>query len=140
MSMIFHRRIPLFAIPVRISCNYVLISGGTKGGARDTPPRGQNSFNFMQFCENLAKSYVGAPPSPGELTPSPRGNSGSTTVNRTVFYPTPWWGHRQVQSSCFLDFFISGSDSSTGETRLRPVLRWATVLCYEMQFQRTILT
>ena len=27
-----------------------------------TPPGGPNSFNFMQFGENLAKLYVGAPP------------------------------------------------------------------------------
>ena len=26
------------------------------------PPGGPNSFNFMQFLGNLAKSYVGAPP------------------------------------------------------------------------------
>ena len=28
----------------------------------DVPPRGPNSFNFMQFPENMAKSYVGVPP------------------------------------------------------------------------------
>ena len=31
--------------------------GGSKGGERD-----QNSFNFMQLWEILAKSYVGPPP------------------------------------------------------------------------------
>ena len=36
-------------------------SGGSKGGVRDAPPGGPNSFNFMQFLRNLAKSYVGAP-------------------------------------------------------------------------------
>ena len=39
-------------------------SGGSKRGERDTPPGGPNSFNFMQFWGNLAKSYVGAPPPP----------------------------------------------------------------------------
>ena len=36
-------------------------------GARGThaPPGGPNSFNFMQFWENLANSYVGAPPKEG---------------------------------------------------------------------------
>ena len=43
----------------------IMDSGGSKGGARDArspPPRGPNSFDFMQFGENLAKLYVGAPP------------------------------------------------------------------------------
>ena len=52
-------------------------SGGSKGGARDTRPPGPNSFNFVQFFGNMAKSYVGAPP--GELAPPPRGNPGSAT-------------------------------------------------------------
>ena len=30
-------------------------------GTRAPPPGGPNSFNFMQFRENMAKSYVGAP-------------------------------------------------------------------------------
>ena len=42
-----------------------------------TPSGGPNSFDFMQFLENLAKSYVGAPPS-GELTPL---DPGSATVD-----------------------------------------------------------
>ena len=39
-----------------------------------SPPHGQNIFNFMQgfFFENLAKSYVGAPPT---------GNPGSAAEN-----------------------------------------------------------
>ena len=41
---------------------------------------GPNSFNFMQFLGNLAKSYVGAPP-PGVGAP-PRGNPGSATVRK----------------------------------------------------------
>ena len=51
------------------------------GGGREgctPPPGGPNSFNFMQFLGNLAKSYVGAPP--GELAPPPRGNPGSATA------------------------------------------------------------
>ena len=37
-----------------------------RAGARDAPLLGDpNSFNFMQFLENLAKSYVGAPWSVG---------------------------------------------------------------------------
>ena len=52
-----------------------MISGGSKGGTRDAPPGGTNSLNFMQFLENLAKSYVG----PGESAPPPRGNPGSAT-------------------------------------------------------------
>ena len=55
-------------------------SGGSKGGTRDVhPPGGTNSFNFMQFWGNLAKSYVGA--LPGGLAPPPRGNPGSATVH-----------------------------------------------------------
>ena len=54
------------------------VSGGSKGGAGDAcPPGGPNSFNFMQFWEIVAKSYVGVPP--GELAPPPRGNPGSAT-------------------------------------------------------------
>ena len=45
---------------------------------RGAPPL-PNSFNFMQFWENLAKSYVGASPPPGELAPPPWGNPGSAT-------------------------------------------------------------
>ena len=53
--------------------NYSLLnqpSGGSKGGgARDAPPRGPNSFNFMQFLGNFGKIIcwrprgVGAPSS-----------------------------------------------------------------------------
>ena len=32
-----------------------------RGGARNAYPLGSHSFDFMQFLENLAKSYVGAP-------------------------------------------------------------------------------
>ena len=41
------------------------------------PPGGANSFNFMQFWENLANLYVGAPY--GELAPPPQGKSRSAT-------------------------------------------------------------
>ena len=39
-------------------------------------PRGPNSFNFIQFLENLVKPYVGTP---GGLATPPRGNHGSAT-------------------------------------------------------------
>ena len=59
-------------------CLLDIVSGGSKGGARDArPPGGPNSFNFMQFLEKLAKSYVGAPPQ--GLAPQPLGNPGSAT-------------------------------------------------------------
>ena len=50
-------------------------------GSWDAPPPrgGPISFNFYAvFWENMAKSYVGAPP--GELTPPPWGNPGSATI------------------------------------------------------------
>ena len=54
-------------------------SGGSKGGARDArPPRGPNSFNFMQFLRNFGKIICWRPP--WELAPPPRGNPGSATV------------------------------------------------------------
>ena len=68
-------------IPFAFVINYQYLqsragSGGSKGGARDTP-RGPNSFNFMQFWDYLAKSYVDAPPR--WVGAPPRGNPGSTT-------------------------------------------------------------
>ena len=37
-----------------------------RGDVRDAcPPGGPNSFDFMQLWENLAKSYVSAPPGVG---------------------------------------------------------------------------
>ena len=43
------------------------------------PPRGVQILSIScSFWENLAKSYVGAPP--GELAPPPRGNPGSATA------------------------------------------------------------
>ena len=42
------------------------------------PPRGPNSFNFMQFWGKFGKNRMLAPP-PGELAPPPRGNPGSAT-------------------------------------------------------------
>ena len=49
-------------------------SGGSKGGAGDThPPLLVQILSIScSFWENLAKSYVGAPPE--ELAPPPRGN------------------------------------------------------------------
>ena len=38
------------------------ISGGSKGGARDVRPPGQILSISCSFWENMAKSYVGAPP------------------------------------------------------------------------------
>ena len=65
-------------------------SGGSKGGMRDAcPPGGPNSFNFMHFWGNLAKSYVGAPRG---LAPTPRGNSGSATAAGTVSEVIPTVG------------------------------------------------
>ena len=53
-------------------------SGGSKGGRKGrAPPWAQILSISCSFWENLAKSYVGAPP--GELAPPPRGNPGSAT-------------------------------------------------------------
>ena len=46
-------------------------------GGMSVSPRVPNSFNFMQFFENLAKWYVGVPT--GKLVPPPWGNPGFTT-------------------------------------------------------------
>ena len=46
--------------------------------ARGTPPGAQILSMSCSFWENLAKTYIGAPP--GELAPPPRGNPGSATV------------------------------------------------------------
>ena len=53
-------------------------NGGSKweGGAWDPP--GPKSSNFVQFWENLAKAYAGAPAPPEGWRP-PRGNPGSAT-------------------------------------------------------------
>ena len=56
--------------------NY-LFSGGSKGG-HVPPPRGPNSFNFMQFLGKFGKIVCWRPP--GELAPPPRGNPGSATA------------------------------------------------------------
>ena len=37
-------------------------SGGSKGSARDAPPGGPNSFNFMQFLGNFCKIVCWRPP------------------------------------------------------------------------------
>ena len=65
-------------------------SGGSKGGVRDAPPPPPGAQILSISCsfrENMAKSYVGAPP--GELAPPPRGNPGSAThmVYWTLGYP-----------------------------------------------------
>ena len=54
-------------------------SGGSGGGALGTrgPPEVQIRSNSCSFWENLADSYVGAPP--GELAPPPWGNPGCAT-------------------------------------------------------------
>ena len=61
-----------------------LSSGGSKGNARDAcpPPPGAQILSIScTFRENMAKSYVGAPPPPpGELALPPRGNPESATV------------------------------------------------------------
>ena len=46
------------------------------------------------FWENLAKSYVGAPP-PGELAPPPQGNPGSATDNVSDFHIVVIFSHIQ---------------------------------------------
>ena len=56
-------------------------SGGSKGGHEGRAPPGVQILSIScSFWENLANSYVGAPP-PGELAPPPRGNPGSATGN-----------------------------------------------------------
>ena len=61
------------------------LSGGSKEGAQGTrPPRGQNSFNFMQFLGKFDKFVCWRPP--GELAPPPRGNPGSATA--TIYLNT----------------------------------------------------
>ena len=46
----------------------------------DAPPRGPNSFNFMQFLGKFGKIVCWRPP--GELAPPPRGNPGSATATQ----------------------------------------------------------
>ena len=63
---------------IRILAKTLNYSGGSKGGAGDVcPPRGQNSFDFMQFLGNFGEIVCWCPP--GELAPPPWGNPGSTT-------------------------------------------------------------
>ena len=54
-----------------------VVSGGSKGGARATPPGDPNSFNFMQFLGKYGKIVCWRPP--GALAPPPQGNPGSAT-------------------------------------------------------------
>ena len=57
-----------------------ICSGGSKEGREGrvlTPAQVQILSISCSFWENLAKSYVGAPP--GKLAPPPRGNPGSAT-------------------------------------------------------------
>ena len=62
-------------------------SGGSKESTRDIcPPKGPNSFNFMQFLGKFGKLYVGAPLGVG--TP-PQGDSGST-IGKTAKAETPY--------------------------------------------------
>ena len=68
----------LGANPVRVFMSGDLSSGGSKGGARDAPPGGPNSFNFMQFLEKFGKITCWRPP--GELAPPPQGKPGSATA------------------------------------------------------------
>ena len=49
----------------------------------DAPP-GLNSFNFIEFLRNLAKSCVWGPP--GRLASPPRGTPGSATDNYAVCF------------------------------------------------------
>ena len=58
--------------------NETVISVDPLAGLRESIPGGPNSFNFMQFLGNLAKSYVGAPLPPRVGAP-PRENPGSAT-------------------------------------------------------------
>ena len=48
-----------------------------RGGVRDAPLGGPNSFNFMQFFGKIWQNHMLKPP--GGLAPPPRGNPGSTT-------------------------------------------------------------
>ena len=65
----------------------IIHSGGSKGGARGSAPlpRVQTLSISCSFLGILAKSYVGAPPPPGELAPPPRGNPGSATYPDAFF-------------------------------------------------------
>ena len=75
-------KVPLSRLMSLISYgnNYAApLSGGSKGGARDAPPRDPNSFNFMQFLEKLGKIICWRPHL-GELAPPPRGNPGFATA------------------------------------------------------------
>ena len=47
---------------VLLQTSLYLIKGGSKGGARDAPPRGPNSFNFMQFLGKFGKIICWRPP------------------------------------------------------------------------------
>ena len=53
--------------------------GGSKGGARDEPPQGPNSFIFMQFSAKNCKIIP-----IWELAHPPRKNPGPATANRST--------------------------------------------------------
>ena len=70
-----------------------------RGGAGDArPPRVQILSISCSFWEILAKSYVGAPPPPGELAPPPRGNPGSATG--TIWFPIVIVSTYSLNSQC----------------------------------------
>ena len=57
-----------------------IISGGFRGRAQRAPPLRPKIFSIScSFSQNLAKSYVGAPPR--RLAPPPTGNPGSAPDN-----------------------------------------------------------
>ena len=67
---------------------------------RAPPPRGPNSFNFMQFLGKFGKIVCWRPP-PRELAPPPRGNPGSATGRVSQggrVYPPPegTWDQRYL--------------------------------------------
>ena len=62
-------------INIHLCCvNYATTVADLRGGA---PLRTKMFSISCSFSENLAKSYVGAPPPPGGLAPPPTGNPGS---------------------------------------------------------------
>ena len=82
-------------------------SGGSKGGPRDAssphpppPPRVQILSISCSFWKILAKSYVGAPPSPREVAPPLQGNPASATE---IYHVLDFHKLKQIIFHVFLD-------------------------------------
>ena len=84
-----------------------LISGGSKGGARDAPP-GPKFFQFHEVLGKIWQNRMLEPP--GELAPPPRGNPGSATANVSSRNHQLTLNHRPfIKKSCdkCCDIFVA---------------------------------